>query len=256
MKTAHLASRALLCSAFTAFAGSSAPLPAPPPPPAASGWSFRAAPYLWTLGLEGTMGVKGLEVDVDVPFSDIFDDLDISFMGAFEARNGPWGITFDMQYSKLSDSTYPLGSQITSASFEMQQFMGNLALSYRVMENEGTAVDLYGGVRMNWLDAEISVAGGKGGSASRSGDETWADAIVGLRFQTPLGGDWAFRAVGDIGAGDSDLTWQGMGILVYRLSESWNLGFGYRAIGVDYQDGGFTYDVTSHGPILGAEYRF
>jgi opacity protein-like surface antigen len=256
MRITRISSLALLCSTFTALAGPAAPLPAAPPPASDSGWSFRAAPYLWALGLEGTLGVKGLEVGVDVPFSDIFNDLDIAFMGAFEARNGPWGITLDMQYSKLSDSAYPHGSLLTSASFDMEQFMGNLALSYRVMENEGTVVDLYGGVRMNWLDASVSVTGVNGGIASQSGDESWADGIVGLRFQTALGGDWSFRAVGDIGAGDSDLTWQGMGILVYRLSESWNLGLGYRAIGVDYQDGGFTYDVTSHGPILGAEYRF
>jgi hypothetical protein len=31
---------------------------------------------------------------------------------------------------------------------------------------------------------------------------------------------------------------------------------GYRGIGTDYTDGGFTYDVVTHGPILGFEYRF
>jgi opacity protein-like surface antigen len=251
----HTALALLACSSF-ALAGPAAPQQAAPPPATGSGWSFRAAPYLWLLGMEGTMGVRGIEVGVDVPFSDIFSDLEFSFMGAFEARKGPWGIALDINYSTLSDSASPRGPLLTSAKFEADQFLGNLALSYRAVESEKLVLDFYGGARVNWLDASVSVTGANGGTTSRSGDESWADAIVGLRLQVPLSGDWSFRAVGDIGAGDSDFTWQAMGLLVYRLSDTWNLGLGYRGLGVDYQDGGFTYDITSHGPILGAECRF
>jgi len=257
MKTSLAFCTSLFVSSLAALAGPAAPGSVTPPPDGArTGWSFRAAPYLWTLGMDGDVGVRGLDVAVDLPFSDIFEDLDISFMGAFEARNGPWGITLDVNYSRLSDTAYPQGPLLVSAGFEVEQFMGNLALSYRLMENEGTVVDLYGGTRLNWLDVEVSATGANGGTTIRSGDETWADAIVGVRLQTPLGGAWSLRAVGDIGAGDSDLTWQAMGIFVRRLTDNCNFGIGYRAIGVDYQDGGFTYDVTSHGPILGVEWTF
>jgi hypothetical protein len=256
MKPHSTALAALFCTGLSSLAGPANPPPMPPPDGARTGWSFRAAPYLWALGLDGDIAVRGLEVGVDLPFSDILSDLDFSMMAAFEARNGPWGITVDINYSKLSDSANPRGDLLTAAKFEMDQFMGNVTISYRLVENEGTVVDLYGGARLNWLDAEVSVFGPKGGAITRSGDEAWADALVGIRFQTPLSTNWSLRAVGDIGAGDSDLTWQAMGIFVRRLSDTCNLGIGYRAIGVDYQDGGFTYDITSHGPILGVEWTF
>jgi hypothetical protein len=31
---------------------------------------------------------------------------------------------------------------------------------------------------------------------------------------------------------------------------------GYRALGTDYEDGAFEYDVTAHGPVLGVEFTF
>jgi hypothetical protein len=33
-------------------------------------------------------------------------------------------------------------------------------------------------------------------------------------------------------------------------------GAGYRALHWDYEDGGFAWDVTMHGPMLGAGVRF
>jgi|688.fasta_scaffold24886_4 hypothetical protein len=44
--------------------------------------------------------------------------------------------------------------------------------------------------------------------------------------------------------------------LGYRLSEKSALSIGYRGLGTDFTDGGFTYDVVSHGLLLGYEYSF
>ena len=39
-------------------------------------WEFSLAPmYLWAVSIDGDQTVKGFEVDLDVPFSDIFDSL-------------------------------------------------------------------------------------------------------------------------------------------------------------------------------------
>ncbi len=46
-------------------------------------WKFKAALYLWTAGIQGTTR-RGNEIDVG--FSEIWDNLDMAFMGAFEAR--------------------------------------------------------------------------------------------------------------------------------------------------------------------------
>jgi hypothetical protein len=39
--------------------------------PAESSWQFQIAPYLWAMSMDGNATVKGLEVNVDVGFSDI-----------------------------------------------------------------------------------------------------------------------------------------------------------------------------------------
>ena len=55
-------------------------------PSKAAGWDYDLFVYLWALGMDGTMTVRGQESDVDVPFSDIFDNLDLAFSTHLEAR--------------------------------------------------------------------------------------------------------------------------------------------------------------------------
>ena len=47
-----------------------------------------------------------------------------------------------------------------------------------------------------------------------------------------------------------------MGAVGYEVTESTSLIAGYRALGVDYQNGDFLFDVVESGPILGALVRF
>ncbi|MEA3275115.1 MAG: hypothetical protein U9Q81_07495 [Pseudomonadota bacterium] len=52
------------------------------------------------------------------------------------------------------------------------------------------------------------------------------------------------------------------GRLVFRwvFRPNWDLAIGYRALKQDYSTGQgfnrFAYDATTHGPLLGLEYRF
>lgn len=256
MKAALFLTAFALTSQCPVLAGPVSPLPAAPPVSEDKGWEFRFAPYLWAQGLDGVMGVRGVAGNVDIPFADIWDDLDFAFMGAFEARRGRWGILTDINYAELSDSIATRDVLLTNAHFKQRQFVGNLTVNYRLLENNTTSVDLYGGARMNWMDLEIGATGPLGAPHSSSGDDFWADAIVGLRLQTALSERCFLRFMGDIGAGGSDFTWQATGLIGWKLTDTCNLGVGYRGLGTDYQNGGFTYDVTASGPVLGVEWKF
>jgi hypothetical protein len=64
------------------------------PAPDTSHWRFTVAPYVWGVGLSGDIGLFGKgPVDVDIPFSDILENLDFAAMGVAEAHNGTWGRT-------------------------------------------------------------------------------------------------------------------------------------------------------------------
>lgn len=60
---------------------------------------------------------------------------------------------------------------------------------------------------------------------------------------------------GDLGGGDSDLTWQANAMLG-RQAGGRGLGGGYRAIGYDIEEGGDELDLTVHGPRFGLDFRF
>lgn len=245
----------LTFTASAAFAGLPAPVPVPPSP-APSGWTFRSAPYLWAQGIEGTAGVLGTTGEVDMSFSDILSDLDFAYMGAFEARYGRFSIIADINYADTSDHIATRGVLFTGGDINMKQFLATVTLNWTVLDTPGTTIDLYGGVRLNNVDIDLDLASVAGGFVSQSGDEFWADAIVGVRFQTSLSDRWFLRASGDIGGGSSDFTWQAGAVLGYRVTESCSVGLGYRSMGTDYQSGGFTWDITAHGPVLGVELKF
>ena len=56
--------------------------------PAESAWEFHVAPYLWAISMNGNATVKGFEADIDLGFSDIWDELNLAFMAEYEARKG------------------------------------------------------------------------------------------------------------------------------------------------------------------------
>ena len=43
-------------------------------------WQFEITPYLFAAGMNGTLGARGVESDLDMSFNDIWDRLDKAFM--------------------------------------------------------------------------------------------------------------------------------------------------------------------------------
>ena len=72
-----------------------------------AGWSFALSPYAWTPGLTSSAETAWGTVEVDKSIGDVLSDLDIAFMGAFEARNGRWSLIADLFYADLSQVARP-----------------------------------------------------------------------------------------------------------------------------------------------------
>jgi hypothetical protein len=62
---------------------------------AADGWEYSGTLYLWAAGINAKTP-DGAEIDVD--FDTLLDNLDVAFMGATEARRGPWWVVADALY--------------------------------------------------------------------------------------------------------------------------------------------------------------
>jgi opacity protein-like surface antigen len=251
---------ALTLASLPVFGGTSAPVVADETANATSEnppWFVRTALYGWAQGLDGDIAVRGRSVPVDVGFDDILENLDIAAMGAIEIGRGRWSLMADLNYAKIGSSKDAGGA---SLDVENKQFLGNFSLIFEAVATDRTHLDLYAGARVNWIDLQLDIDGGGpfGAEFHRSHEKAWVDPVVGAHFQADLSGAFFFRSVGDIGGFGiaSDITWQAMAGIGWRASENGSLLAGYRAIGTDYTDGGFTYDVVAHGPILGFEYKF
>ena len=55
-------------------------------------WQFTIAVLGWLAGMDGTIGVRSVNVDIDICFDQVPQHLDMRFAARAEARKGPFGI--------------------------------------------------------------------------------------------------------------------------------------------------------------------
>lgn len=223
-----------------------------------SPWSAAATLYMWGAGLDGDVGVGRLPTtDVDMDFDDILSNTDFAGMGIFELRRGKIGFLGELLYLKLSDDVSGPAGYIT-AKPEIASFTGLAAGSYRVAQNTWGNIDLIGGVRVFDLSTELTLSSTNPAlpTLRAKESETWADAVGGAKLRYNINDNWFLTTWAMAGAGGSDFTWDLLGTAGYQFNSTWSLSAGYRALGVDYENDGFRYDVVQSGPILGVTVRF
>ncbi len=207
--------------------------------------------YGWLAGLEGVSGVAGMPVAVDVKFGDVLDNLDMVWANTFEIRKDRVGLFTDIMYLAISPSVPGPGPITTHV--EIEQVMLSLLGSYRILENDRTTVDLLAGGRYIWFEQSIALVPGPPGV---TGSESWWDAIAGVRVMHYFTDKLFVDLYGDVGGGSSEHTYQLLGVIGYQVKENVALSVGYRHVSYDYQEGGFTYDLDTSGPLLGMTINF
>jgi uncharacterized membrane protein len=82
--------------------------------------------------------------------------------------------------------------------------------------------------------------------------DDWFDPYVGLRGRYNLSERFYLTGKGDIGGFGvgADLTWTAEAALGCQLTRNIFAEAGYRALGVDYEQNGLTYDMITHGPQI------
>jgi hypothetical protein len=238
-------------------------------------WTFVVAPYLWALSLDGNAAVKGVEADVDVPFSDALKDLSFGAMLAVDARRGRFGIAANGVFARTSpdDEAGPIEIDVTSDLAQLGIGPYYRALEWQYGESASgqplrLILEPWLGARLNYLRLEMelkrrgrlqNVNLGRGRHFDDS--QTWVDPVVGTRFAVDLAERWIVVGEADVGGvvAGSDLSWNAQGYLGYRtsvLGQPMTFAIGYRALYVDYDHNDFKWEVTQQGPILGAALQF
>lgn len=279
-----------------------APVYKAPPPVVVNPWTIDITPYAWLPSLNGSSTVKGHTSDVDASF---FGDLIhreipkqlFGLMTSFEARNDRFAVIGDFTYLLLGAGkgaavSKTFGPRVSAnvdldAEVTSKTIIAELAGAYQIARwaggapGSGTAVDVYGGGRLWWQQADVSLAlsaqllvvlpkrtftvSGNRAYAS-SGDITWIDPIVGLRLRHEFSPGSELTLSGDVGGFGvgSKFSWQALGAYRWTFAKTnnitWSGMLGYRALYVDYTKGSgdslYTYDMLQHGPIAGVTARF
>ena len=251
-----LAAAALLAMAIPAGARA-ADLP---PVPDTSDWKFTVALYGWAAGLNGDVGVFGFPpTNVDLPFSDVIQNLDFAIMGLAEARKGRFMMGVDATYTNVSKSVKtPLGILANEVEATNTALMLTGVAGYGIIDTDMARLDLIAGARLWSVNNDFEAKGGLFGGRSWDDGATWVDPLVGAKLRVDLLPDvylasWAM--IGGFGVG-SDLMWDLMGGAGYDFNDTFSLFAGYRATKVDYSNDGFVYDVVEQGPVAALVFKF
>jgi len=123
-------------------------------------------------------------------------------------------------------------------------------------QNTETLGVLYG---LRYSEFEMDATVGPMPTATLA-DQSWIDGFIGLRTNIAVSEKSKFILRGDIGTGDSDLTWSASGLFDYSFNNKFSTLIGYRWRDYDLEQGSgsdrFTYDITYEGPVLAAVFHW
>lgn len=218
-------------------------------------WELELTPYLWAMGVKGTVSVGPKEAEVSASFKDLLESLDFAAMGKFEARRGSWSLSTDLLYSDLGKTATlagPLGGASGEFVADLEMLIAEADAGYRI---GGGPVEVFAGARLFSTNARIDGPQ----QTLAEGGATWVDPLVGLRFRKWLG-KWQVALQGDIGGfgAGSDFSWGAQAALGYRVSHTVSLHATYSALSFDYEGGREIgkLDSTLGGFGLAATIRF
>lgn len=219
-------------------------------------WTFGGEAYFWGATIGGTSAAGD---DIDIPFSDILDNLNIGLMTLVVARKNKLSLFADVIYLDLETTDRTTGNIIgvpikIKADVELQGVITTVGAGYAVLETDSTRLDALVGARYLWLKTDITFDVGPAKEKFSDSGHT-IDGVVGLRGKTDLNENWFLSYYLDVGTGESDYTWQAWGSINYRF-ERFDLAVGYRYLEWNFGDNDAFDDLNIHGPVIGAKFTF
>ncbi len=256
-------------------------------------WQFTLTPYLWLPTIDGTLsfsvppGGGGSPPDIEAGPTDWLDLLNSGLLISGGARKGRFSIFSDFVYLSLTskndgrvvsveDNITMPGSPIQipiSASLnlntrtDLDGLVWMITGGYSLQATETSSLDVFAGARYfgvdvstSWdLTADITTPGGTvvlPAQGSIASDVDIWDGIIGIRGHSNVGsGKWSVPYYFDVGAGDSDRTWNAM----VGLSREYGWGdlvIAYRHLDYDQDANDLLQGFSFSGPGIGARFSF
>ena len=224
----------------------------------AENWEKSVTLYGWLPGLDTSIGTAFGDFETSPSGGDVLSDLEMVFMGTFEAGKGRWRFIKDIIYVDLSDTkNTPFGALFADGTVGVTVWAVSGYVTYRFAESGTSSYELAAGARYFDLDSTLSLTAGTLPDQSRSLNDNWIDPVVGLRGNWAFSEKWSATAFVDYGGlRDSSETWQVVGTVNYQINEKLFARFGYRHMDVSKTIDGSDVDLAISGPLFGLTYRF
>ncbi|NCF16177.1 MAG: hypothetical protein GWP62_12755 [Gammaproteobacteria bacterium] len=218
-------------------------------PAAADEWQFQLTPYIWLAGITGDMASDGVDLPPINPGYSFFslDNLDgVAFL-SFAATKGQWSIQSDLVFVSFAD-TIPIGA--VDAAWDLDGGILELSAGYRPASWQHTK--LIFGVRGVDLSVDAVLTPGPAGSS----DVSFVDPIIGVSHQQVFDNKWGVYARGDIGSGGSDVMVNAELAGTYQFTDTFTLMFGYRYLGIEFEDSETLLDLAVYGYTIGFQFAW
>ncbi len=221
-------------------------------------WTITA--YLWTMGIDGTLGIGPIESDLDLSFSDLVSALNIGGAVAFRRDWGRNVFVADLNYYSLSpdDVTTPLGGTI-STDLDMPLF--SFYYGRKMAINSGHIGWLVG-ARYAEMDTTLTWKPNLPVPVKRvkNASPDFTDFLVGGFYERSLGEKWSLNMQGDLGVGGSDRSWNAQMFFQRKLQSGNAVVMGVRVMDIDFSDKLpndelFEFDALMTGLTLGFSWK-
>jgi hypothetical protein len=241
-------------------------------------WQFGVSIYGWFPDIAGETSFTqpGGSSEFGIDIENILDNLEFTLMGMFDARKGRWGFLTDVIYmdvggSKTGTREATIGKRelpvnaTANVDLDLKSWVWTLAGYYRALDQPGMTLDVVLGAR--YLDVEQKVnwnVTGNVGSipvpdrtgAAEASLTNW-DALIGVKGRFAFGAKnaWFVPYYLDVGAGDSDFTWQGIAGIGYAFR--WcEVVAAWRYLYYDLPSDKAIKDMNFSGPAIGVTFRW
>jgi hypothetical protein len=244
-------SSSLLTTAQPPSAGLAAATPAPQTDGTedSSGWHFTVSPYLWFPGVHGEIGDHGRETDIHASAGDLLSHFRFGLMGTVEPRYKRVVMPLDVVWVRLGDDR-ALTNLATVANLKGSEFILTQKIGYRVIDTKMVKIDALAGFRYWHYGQSVSFTTN---TLNFSSSQNWVDPLVGGRITGNLSPKVSVIVAGDVGGWGvgSQLDYQIVGLLGYRIKPALALQAGYRYLAVNYTNGASFVDIVTSGVVFG-----
>jgi hypothetical protein len=221
-------------------------------------WQHGVTLYLWLPSLDGEFKYQLEDGDsLPIDASQILDALNMAFMGAYEARKDKWSFIGDLIYLNLSNDKDRETIGYSNVNLKLKGWQVGLYGGYNLYQTSRSSLDMLAGLRYLTIETEAKLTSDlellPDLNLTRNAD-VW-DGIIGFRGRTNINENWFIPYHADVGAGDSDLTWQGMAGIGYQA------GWGdtilvYRHLEWDQGEDKLMQSLSFTGPAIAVKFRF